>query len=292
MVENRLNSNISFFLTLMHSPYIGERNIINGHAIYNALLRWTDIKPNEIEKVSFGISQNDPISLKGSNKYLINVNEEPKIDISKRKNSPKTILDNLDKGYEGFKILRSTENILSNPLYDFSPIPFEIIKTKRGQTLIVHKIDYFVFFIVWKDKKPEIDFINTEFSLGFGRNNGFGFSRIEHVYDTSIEKLTAGFTNEHDKFTAINGIKGIYNHTKYGFGEYILETTNNGTKIIKTITSLCMNSTFPNSFQYGTLPSFIKPILYNKTNYALWDKGVEHNLQVIRSGKAFEIQEN
>jgi len=291
MVENRLNYNISFFLTLMHSPLIGDRNIINGHAIYNALLRWTNLSPKDIEKVSFGIPQNNTISLKGSAKYLVSVSEEPKTDISKRKSSPKTILDNLDRGYEGFKVIRSTENIFSNPLYDFSPIPFEIIKTKRGQSMIAHKIDYFVFYIIWKNIKPEIDFTNVEFTLGSGRNNGFGFSRIEKIYDTSVEKLIVG-VDEDDKFTVINGIKGIYNHAKYGFGEYILETTNSGIKIINTITPLCMNSTFLNSTQYGTLPQFIKAIPYTKVNYSIWDKGIEHNLHVIRSGKAFEVLEN
>ncbi len=291
MVENRLNPNISFFLTLMHSPIIGDRNIISGHAIYNALLRWTNISPKDIEKVSFGIPQNNTISLKGSAKYLINVSEEPKTDISKRKSSPKTILDNLDKGYDGFKVIRNTENVLSNPLYDFSPIPFEVIKNKRGQSMIVHKIDYFVFFIIWKNIKPEIDFTNVEFTLGYGRNNGFGFSRIERVYDTNMEKLIIDI-EDREKFTAINGIRGIYNHAKYGFGEYILETTGSGIKIINTITPLCMSSTFPNSTQYGTLPQFVKAIPYTKVNYSIWDKGTEHNLKVIRSGKVFEVLES
>ncbi len=290
MVENRVNPEVTFFLGLMHGGLVGNKNIINGHAIYNALLcAIPDLRPIDINKVSFGITQNDPVTFKGSNKYQTNTKEEPKITVPEKKSPPKTILDNLNKGYEGFCVLRSTENILTNPLFDFSPIPFEIIQTGRGTTQIIHKVDYFVFFIVWKDTKPKIDFINKEIIIGSGRNNGFGFSNIERAYDTTINDLVNGVPDE-DIFTAINGITGIYNHARYGFGEYVLDVMNNGVKIIKLTTPLCMNSTFPNATQYGTLPNFVKTVPYTKSGYSLWDKGIEQSLQVIRPGKAYEIQ--
>lgn len=290
MVADKINPDISFFLVLMHSPLIGNKNIINGHALYNALLCWSDIKPDDIERVSFGIPQNDPVTFKGFNKYYQNTIEEPKITIPEKKYPPKTLLDNINKGYEGFVLLRSTENLLTNPLFDFSPIPFEIISTMRGQKLIAHKIDYFVFYIIWKGNRPDIDFTNMEFNIGMGRNNGFGLTKVERVLHTNMDALTEG-VSEQDKFTAINGIKGIYNHTRYGFGEYILDTMNTGQNIIKLTTPLCMNSTFPKTTQYGALPSHVKPVSYTKTPYIIWDKGAEHKLQVLGAGKAFTIQE-
>lgn len=286
MVANRLNPDISFFLALMHSPYLGNTNIVNGHAIYNALLCWENINPKQIEKVSFGIPQNVPIALKGSNKYLLNVREEPKTEKPKGKAPQRTVLDNLTKGYEAFKVLRATENSLTNPNLDNSPIPFEILKPKHG-AVIAHKIDYFVFYIIWRDAVPDNDYTNTEFTLGAGRNNGFGFTRIEKVFHTSMEDLIAGAPN---KFTATNGVKGIYNHARYGFGEYILDSSmTTGAKLVKLTTPLCMKSTYPKTTQYGTLPTFIKPVPYEKRNYYLWDKGFEHTLECIQSGKAFEI---
>ena len=295
MVANQINPDISFFMGLMYSPLIGDKNVINGHALYNAMLRWSDIKADNINKISFGIPQNDPVTFKGFNKYHQNTIEEPKNPIMRegkiiKKAQPKTVLDNINKGYEGFTVLRSIENILTNPLYDFSPIPFEIIHTMRGQRMIAHKIDYFIFYIVWKGTKPDTDFTNTEFSIGMGRNNGFGLTNIERVFNTNMDAVTAGVP-EHDKFTAINGIMGIFNHTRYGFGEYVLDTMNTGQSIMKLTTPLCLNSTYPNATQYGALPSHVKPVPYTKSPYILWDKGVEQTLQVIKPGKAFEIQE-
>ena len=302
MVANRVNPEVTFFLTLMHGGLVGNKNIINGHAIYNALLcAIPDMRPDEIDKVSFGISQNDPVTFPGFNKYITNTDEESKIvDENKKKKVPdETILDNFSKvdtktgmsrGYEVFTVLRSTENILTNPLFDYSPIPFEIIKTARGTSQIIHKIDYFVFYIVWKNAKPRLEFKNKEIVIGAGRNNGFGFSNIERVFNTTMSNIVAAVP-EADKYTAINGITGIYNHARYGFGEYVLDTMNTGARIIKLTTPLCMNSTFPNVTQYGTLPTFVKSVPYTKSGYSLWDKGLEQSLQVIRPGKAFEIQE-
>lgn len=290
MVGDKVNSDVTFFLALMHSPLIGDKNVINGHALYNAMLRWSDIKPGSIDKVSFGISQNDPVTFKGYNLYNQNTLEEPKTAIPEKKYPPKTVLENINKGYEGFTMLRSIQNTLTNPLYDFSPIPFEVIRTMRGQKLIGHKIDYFIFYIIWKGARPDTDLTNTEFTLGMGRNNGFGFTNIERVYNTTLDSLLVGVT-ELDKFTAMNGIKGIYNHARYGFGEYVFDTMNTGQRIIKLTTPLCMNSTFATATQYGALPSHIKTVPYTKTPYTMFDKGIKQNLQVITPGKAYELIE-
>lgn len=293
MVADQLNSNISFFLALMHSPYLGNTNIINGHAIYNALLCWEDIKPSQIEKVSFGIPQNAPIALRGSNKYITDLEEEPKIEKQKpgkeKKKLSASILDNLTKGYEAFKVLRGTENTLSNPMIDDSPIPFDILRPKYG-TVIAHKIEYFIFYVVWHGSIPENSYTNTEFTLGAGRNNGFGFTRIERTFNTTIKDLIAGAPNE---YSAASGIKGIYNHDRYGFGEYIIDSSRaTGRTLVKLTTPLCMKSTYPKATHYGTLPSFFVPVQYEKKNYYLWDKGTEHILECIPDGKAFELMEN
>jgi len=297
MVANQLNPNISFFLAMMHSPYLGNTNIINGHAIYNALLCWTDIVQEQINKVSFGIPQNAPIPLKGSHNYYLNVSESPKIKRPKKIKELKdekvkeSILDNLKKGYDAFKILRNTENTLTNPLIDDSPISFEILKPKHS-IVIAHKINYFIFYVMWNGEIPSVNYVNTEFTLGAGRNNGFGFTRIERVVNTTMDELILGVPDV-DKFTAINGIKGIYNHAKYGFGEYIVDSSKTtGKRLIKFTTPLCMRSTYPKTTQYGTLPSFIIPVRYEKRNYYLWDKGTEHMLECIPDGKAFELKEN
>ncbi len=281
-------TNITFFLTLMHSPLIGNKNIINGHAIYNALLYTRKFKPSDIHKVSFGIAHNEPVSYKGFNKYVINIEEEmigSSDKVMKIRNETKTILDNLKKGYNGYMALRSTQNILTNPLIDYSPINFEIIKTKHGNHF-AHMIKYFVFYVVWRNDIPSIDFKNLEISIGASRNAGFGFCRIEKTYSTTVDEIVAG---AFDEFTAKNGINGIYNHSKYGFGEFILDKTSKGIKIIKFITPLCMSSTFHKSTQYDILPSFIEPSTFDKSDYYIWDKGTEYRLDCIQPGKVFSI---
>lgn len=287
MVADNINTNISFFLGRMHSPYLGNTNIINGHAIYNSLLKWTDVNAGDIEKVSFGISQNDPISLKGSNKYQLNVSETPKIEKPKRKIRD-TVLDNLSKGYDAFKVLRGIENSLTNPNIDYSPIPFEIIKPKHG-TLIAHKIDYFTFFIIWKNKIPDIDFTGTELTIGAGRNSGFGFTTVERVFNTTLSQILFGLPEE-DKTYAMSGISGIYNHARYGFGEFIIDQSKTTKKkLVKLTTPLCMRTTYPEATQYGSLPSFITPTIYEKTDNFIYDKGTRHTLGCIQSGKTFEL---
>lgn len=280
MVANKLNPDVTFFLAMMNTPLIGNRNVINGHALYNAMLCWSSISPKDIDKVSFGITQNEAVSFKGSNVYKIRIPKEIPIKES--------VLTNLKHGYEAFVVLRSIQNTFTNPLLDYSPIPFSMVHTQQGQRLIAHEIDYFTFYVVWKDAKPNIRFLGTELAIGMGRNNGFGMAVIEDVYNTNMDELVASVP-EKDRYTAVNGIKGICNHSRYGFGEYTLDTTNTGQRIIKLTSPLCLNSTFANATHYGTLPGFVKPVPYTKIPYCLWDKGIEQTLQVITPGKAFEI---
>lgn len=293
MNEKIRNYNISYFLVLMHSPLISKRNIINGHAIYNALLRSGKINPDEILKISFGISQNIPISLKGSNKYLINVEEEDKIPIRKEKKIKikPTIIDNLtEKGYDGFVALRKTENNFTNPLYDFSPIPFKVIKSKHTELhddLISHCISYFTFYIIWKNEVPSIDFKNMEFGLGKARNNGFGFSRIEKVVNITTDQLLSKVDG--DLFdTTLKGILGIYNHKKYGFGEYIIENN----KWFKLTTPLCMESSLKDTGKYTFTPSCTEIDNYIISPYYLWDDNHLYELKVINAGKTFILKKD
>ncbi len=273
MVESR---NITFFMVVMTSPYIGKRTVINGHAIYNALLHTNKFNPKDIKKVSFGISQNFPISYKGKNDFYINIEEPEK---------KKTLIKNIEKGYDGFIALRTLQNNLTNPLIDYSPIPFTIISPKHNKE-ITHQIQVFNFFIIWNNNIPEIEFMGLEFGLGKARNNGFGFVKIHDYVHTETSKIVNVSVDEPMAFT---GIDGIYNHTKYGFGEYIITETNNKIPIIKLTTPLCLSSTIPKSTQYGSLPTFVKDTEYTKIPYYLWYKNQEHKLDCINSGKVMEV---
>lgn len=274
--SNLNNYHITFFLCVMQSPYIGRRTVINGHSLYNALLREKKINPKNVVKVSFGISQNLPLSLKGKNDFYINIEEPEK---------KKTLIRNIEKGYDGFVALRWMQNNLSNPLIDNSPIPFEIIKPKHCDQEIVHQIQYFNFYIVWKNEVKD-DFKDFEFGLGKARNNGFGFCRVHDYISTTLERVVEGSI---DKYTACHGISGIYNHARYGFGEFILQKTSQNIPLIKLVTPLCLSSTIPDSTKYGALPSFIKETNYTKDKYYLWHKNSEHELEVINSGKVMEV---
>ena len=265
---------------MMISPYIGRRTVINGHAIYNALLHTNKFNPKDIKKVSFGITQNLPISYRGKNDFYINIEEPEK---------KKTLIKNIEKGYDGFIALRTLQNNLSNPLIDYSPIPFTVISPKHNKE-VVHQIQVFNFFIIWNNNIPEINFKELEFGLGKARNNGFGFVKIHDYVNTNTSKIING--SSFDEYTVINGIEGIYNHTKYGFGEYIITETSNKIPIMKLISPICLNSTIPKSTQYGSLPTFIKDTDYIKSPYYLWYKNQEHKLDCINSGKVMEVSFN
>ncbi len=270
------NPNITFFFVSMKSPYISKRTNINGHAIYNALLRTRMFNPKDISKVSFGISQNYPISLKGKNDFYVNIEEPDK---------KKTIIKNIEKGYEGFKILRLSQNNLTNPLLDYSPIPFLFVCPKHGN-VITHEIQYFNFYIIWNGNVPDIKFKGFEFGIGKSRNKGFGFAVIHDYMHTNSEQI---IKDSIDSFTAYSGLCGIYNHSKYGFGEFIVDKTKDDVSLIKLITPLCLNSEIIGSTSYGSLPAFIKPIEYDKINYYLYHKGIESKLECIDNGKVMEI---
>lgn len=277
------NPNITFFLAMVHSPVVGERSIINGHAIYNALLRTGKFRPDDIKKVSFGISRNVPIPITGSNIRTIEIKEEQKSDKNKKERSY-SILENINKnGYDGFLDLRSNQHILTNYLLDYSNIQIDIIRPVYGQE-IVHYIHHFVFYVIWKENHPDISFKWFEFNLGKERNNGFGFTKIEKYLHTNMNQLVNSLP-DHYKFTVINGIEGVCNHKKYGFGEYIITETKKRVPIIKLITPLCLKTTIPGGNIYKSLPSFIdKQNEYTTINYPIWHKGVKHNLECVDSG--------
>lgn len=273
-----MNDNITFFLVEMDSPLVSLRSTINGHAIYNALLNSKKFAPKELEKVSFGISQPSPLSYKGRNFPISNI--DPK--------EGKTIIHNIEKGYEGFKILRRMQNEITNPLYGYYPIPFKMIRPKHTERVLAHQIDLFTFFIVWESDIPSLDFNRLDFSVGKARNSGFGFARVIDCLHINMEKIVEG---SWDKFTAAQGVSGIYNHKKYGFGEFYIDATSNGVKGIKLTTPLCLNSTMDRSTYYGALPSFLKPTEFTKKPYHLWHKGQEHVLDCLDYQGFIEVED-
>lgn len=278
------NPNITFFLGMVHSPLVGERSIINGHSIYNALLRSGKFNPKDIKKVSFGISRNIPIPIDNFNIKFIKIQEEPKILKNKKQKNSDNILNNITKnGYSGFIDLRSNQHILTNYLYDYSNIQFDVIRPIYGRELI-HYIHHFVFYIIWENKLPDIDFQWFEFSLGKERNIGFGYTRIEKYLNINMEEILEDVPDKY-KSTIRNGIEGIYNHKKYGFGEYIITETNNKVPIIKLITPLCLKTSIPKCGVYGSLPSFIdKQSEYTTIDYPIWHKGEKHILECVDNG--------
>jgi hypothetical protein len=89
--------------------------------------------------------------------------------------------------------------------------------------------------------------------------------------------------------TAKNGMTGILNHKKYGYGEYQIKKSekSKGKYWIQLTTPLCLSSTIEGSRNYIVPPPFMIGDVYRKHKESIWRKGKVENLYCISDGAVF-----
>lgn len=284
MVESR--NIITIFFGQFESQYVGSPFMVGGNQIYSAIIREKGIQyAKELTKVSHGVFHELPDyrSTNWKGWYVrdrINLNNKSIVtydDFMELRNYNTPFIKEV-------KTKKEKENY--NWLADYNRLllkhRFQISNGKNGETIDAFLPNKLSFFVIGKDD-VNLDYI----SLGAKRNLGFGSLKITDTYTFDINDLDfLNLSDDHKIIdTAKNGIYGIYNHAKYGYGEFKIEKWVNKNKhLIRFITPLCMDSTIEGSTTYDKLPSFIKSDNYRKTREFMWRKGKPETLYCIADG--------
>ncbi len=274
---------ITIYFGKFNSEYVGSPFMIGGNQIYSAIIKENGLDIiKSATKISHGIFHTIP---KYSSDWKgWHVNE--KINLNE-----KTI-----KTYNDFFQLRNyhtpfiqdtmgkDKGINKGEYSDFNRIlrKQEVI-IKSGEKINIFTPDRLSFFII-SDNPPELD----ELSLGAKRNLGFGRLKITNKYTFNINNLDYSKIGENKNIieTAKNGIRGILNHNKYGYGEFQLEDWKE-TFLIRLMTPLCLSSSIKESRIYETVPPFMKGDVYRRHQEVIWRKGQTENLFCISDGSVF-----
>jgi hypothetical protein len=271
---------ITVYFAQFDTPYIGSPTMINGNQIYSAIIREKGLAAiqNSI-KVSHGIFHT---IVKGSKDWKgwpvrnkANINE-------------KTI-----KSYGDFFQLRNYNTPFIKDMDQLSDYNRLIDKhraiIKNGDKIDMFFTDKLSFFIV-SDRNNIVDL--DSFSLGAKRNLGFGHvTVVNEPYSFELDSLDfSELGTDMDRInTAKNGIVGVLNHSKYGYGEYRIESSASikDKYWVRLTTPLCLSSTVDGSREYQLPPPFMKGLVYRKHKEEIWRKGKPEKLYCISDGTVF-----
>jgi len=278
---------INLFFAKFESPYAGSPFLISGNQIYSAIIREKGL--SEIQdtlKVSHGVFHSiAPEGLNYSGKTTYN-----KKDWSGHPVGDKINLDAKHiKSYNDFFQLRSYDTPFikdNNKRADFDRLMRKHrFVIKSGENIDVFHADRLSFFIV-ADREIQLE----QLQLGAKRNMGFGLLNITNHYSFELESLDFGSVFGDDENlieTAKNGITGILNHAKYGYGEFKLEPWKGGTWLVKLTSPLCLDSTVEGARHYEHLPPFMKSEGFRKHREFIWRKGKAETLYCVSDGSVF-----
>lgn len=281
MVESK--DLITIYFGKFETQYIGSPFMIGGNQIYSAIIRENGLDSiKSASKISHGIFHTIP---KGASDWM-GWKVDDKINLNE-----KTI-----KSYKDFLQLRSyhtpfikdipgkQKGINQGEYSDFNRIMRkQDVIIKSGEKIDIFAPDRLSFFII---SNNSIDL--NELSIGAKRNLGFGRFKITNEYSFNIDNLDYSKLSDDKKVieTAKNGIKGILNHQKYGYGEFSVENWSDRF-LIRLMTPLCLSSSIEGSRNYDTVPDFMKGDVYRRHQETIWRKGHTEKLYCISDGSVF-----
>jgi len=295
MVES--NDLVTIYFGTFDSIYSGSPIMIGGNQIYSAIIKSYGINAiSDISKVSHGIYHFIPIE---------NIDYYGKVTYDKSDWKGWHVGNhiNLDgksvSTYSDFMSLRQyqtpfikdiqnkkTNVVCSEPTRILKKHTFSINDGNKIKTYVPDRIS---FFIISKND-PCIE-VGDNIQLGAHRNLGFGNVNITNKYTFCIDDLDYSCFGTDNILiaTAKEGIRGILNHQKYGYGEFMIEKQkkNDNVWFIKLITPLCLSSTIENTRRYDTPPRFMYSYSYRQRMNYIWRKGKEEELQCISDGNVF-----
>lgn len=314
--------NITSVFGEFNSPYClsnnGNADMVSGNAIYSALIASGYINKQikkDVVKVSHGIFHNIPyITNNTGDTFVIKTSDEfgysmkpssivkhmgiykyfimPRLyDMSlcfRTKKEGGCAANNMtiNSGYGKKKIDVTSE---LGKLDNFRILHPQTIITSDRKNITVIQPQYIHFYIITKNK-INID-LNSgdEIRVGSHRNHGFGIINIVDVGHIKLGEIDYSIFNGDEKLIELakRGICGIYNHRKYGYGEFRIEKWGEDKWLVKTNTPLCLRSTMENSNIFSTLPTFVVPDDYRSRVDNLYIKGNICQLYCVDRGQVF-----
>ena len=274
------------------SAYAPGRNfdMVAGNAIYSALLatRHVDTGNKNLLKVSHGIFQEIPYVIKsgGKVKTMARDHRGHPVSTAEGKSQVSKI-----KTYRDFFLTRqyiTPYRSLAGEYDDLRIIHSQDVRLNNSVVVNILHPHYLLFFVVTKDGS-EIDLHrDDELRIGGHRNLGFGCVRVLDVGHIKLNEIDYSVFDDNEKLIsdAMNGISGIYNHKKYGYGEYQIDKWRDGW-IVKLTTPMCMRSTIRGANIWGRIPSFLREDDYRERIDRIWIKRRIHELACIDRGQVF-----
>lgn len=285
MVESR--NLITVYFGKFESPYVGSPFLISGNQIYSAIIREKGIKiAKGLKKISHGVFHTIlPENISNLGKINYNKKDWKGYPVGDKINlSEKTI-----EKYNDFFQLRNYHTPFLK--YNMTGIlerdrimkHHEII-INSGEKMELFHADRLSFFTIG-DNEIEL----KQFQLGAKRNAGLGLFTISNKYSFDLNSLDYSIFNNNRTLikTAKQGIMSVLNHTKYGYGEFKLESWGDKGWLIRLTSPLCINSTVNGATDYQVPPQFMKSEGYRKHVETIWLKGKLEQLYCISDGTVF-----
>ncbi len=277
---------ITVYFGRFESPYVGSPFMISGNQIYSALIHEKGLNETKgLKKVSHGVFHViPPKSIDGRGKISYDKRDWKGFVVSDHIHlSDKTI-----EKYDDFFQLRSysTPFIKDNSADHESDriMRHHQISISSGEKINLFHADRLSFFTIGDH---EIDVDNIQ--LGAKRNTGFGLFSITNKYSFYLDSLDYSIFGDDKNLieTAKNGITGILNHAKYGYGEFKLHAWGNKGWLIRLTSPMCLDSTINGARHYSLPPPFMKSEGFRKHSESLWIKGKVEKIYCISDGSVF-----
>lgn len=289
MVEQR--NLITLYFGKFESPYIGSPFLISGNQIYSAIIREKGMNETEgLKKISHGVFHTIlPESINHRGKVTYNKKDWKGFPVGDKINISNTTM----KTYDDFFQLRNYNTPFAkdtNGNYEYDRIMrHHRLSICSGDKIDLFHADRLSFFTVGNHG---VDIENLQ--LGAKRNLGFGMFSITNKYSFDLESLDFSIFNGNENLinTAKNGICGILNHAKYGYGEFRLDGWVDDKWLIKLTSPLCLESTIEGSRCYNNPPPFMKNEGYRKHIESIWRKGKPEKLYCVSDGNVFLYENN
>ncbi|MFA4870921.1 MAG: hypothetical protein WC623_22170 [Pedobacter sp.] len=284
MVEQ--GSIITVYFGQFDSPYVGSPFLVGGNQIYSSIIREKGLsEAKSLQKVSHGVFHSIlPESINSLGKMSYNKKDWKGWPVG----THITLSDKTMSKYEDFFQLRNYSTPFlkeNNGNHETERIMrHHNIAIQSGENFDLFHADRLSFFTVGDH---EIDLKQMQF--GAKRNMGFGLFTITNSYSFNLNDLDYSVFGDDTKLidTAKNGITGVLNHAKYGYGEFKLDSWGQKGWLVRLTSPLCLDSTVQGARHYSIPPSFMRSEGYRKHSESLWIKGKVEKLYCVSDGNVF-----
>ena len=263
-------------------------DMVAGNAIYSALIAEKLISSYDGRKISHGIFHEIPYVVKEGGKKKTTARDHHGHPVSTAEG--KSQVSKIET-YRDFFLTRqyiTPHKSIAGEYDDLRVVHSQKVRLNDSTVVDVLHPHYLTFFVITKDGSGIDLHRDNEFRIGGRRNLGFGNVRVLDVGQIGLDELDYSVFGDDSKLIkdAKNGICGICNHKKYGYGEFEIVAWRDN-HLVKLISPMCLRSTLPGSNIFGRIPTLLEEDDYRERIDRLWIKGRIHELSCIDRGQVF-----